>query len=275
MKHAFKILLFIVCTTCACNFHQIDSEPFIATDNYSGHNNENGLQPVATAESSQPLVIVYGQDVSRSIFQNGVSIEPPSIFQPYFDNTGQQIDIYYGLISGNSAQKLLHVRLLPWLISRPQVPDLKGLNIVQAHKVKVAYETRLTAYHIDSSRFFTHRALLVAQFKTAVDSLLETKSTLDTMHTDIATMTRIADKVFNSSPTNARCTAILNTDGVDSYCPQIAKLHNNAYVIVVNAHGITQTSIDSVANIVLESSELAIAYSLCQFTPKTNNYGSN
>lgn len=210
-----------------------------------------------------PLRIVYFQDVSGSIKVNGVELVSSAVFNPYFIETSRTIELNFGVIANLSARKLLTVSLPAATFQAPVIPDFRSASITEKRKNKERYLNEQSAYEADSIRYHKERKALIARFSSQVDSIINIYREKLAGETDLATATSIADKVFNFSQSDgARNFLILNSDGLDSYRRVVKKLNNPAEVILVNASGITKTSIDAILTKTLQSSEQAVEYTL-------------
>jgi hypothetical protein len=149
------------------------------------------------------------------------------------------------------------------------------MSVTEETRAKQAYTQGVANYEADSISYSTDRANTIQDFRRCCDSLLQSKKGHEAGYTDIATAVRVADKVFNGSTPDCTNFLILNSDGKDSYVASVPKLHNTGQIILVNAHGLDHTSVDSAATIQLESPELAIEYTLREITLKTQNHENN
>lgn len=248
---------------------------YFVQDNYLKKGNDS-LKVKSTVDSTvkqqQPIRVVFFQDVSGSIKQNGVELITSSVFTPYFNATDRSIEINFGCIENLSAKKLITVFLPAATFSKPEIPDLRTASITDKRKFKEIYLNDLQKFQADSARYFSERKNLIAQFCKQVDSAIGVFRAKLSSETDLVTAVSIADKVFNYSVSDAaKNILILNSDGLDSYNRTVKKLNNKACVYLVNANGIIKTSVDGILTNTFQSSEQAIEISLINQTIQNKN----
>src|SRR6266403_1080081 len=74
--------------------------------------NSNTGSDQNTGPHTQPAInVVYYQDVTLSTKENGVELINASVFSPYYCNIGRNIQLNFGLVSKQSASKLITVEL--------------------------------------------------------------------------------------------------------------------------------------------------------------------
>jgi len=252
-----KTILLILAIACvsyasfqyATRLQQVNAGARLATNN--------------KASIPKPILhILFYQDVSQSIRSNGVELISSSVFVPYFSDINRDIELSFGCIADISAHKLISIRLPAAIFSKPEMPDLSNASITERRTLKEQYINDLTHFKTDSGRYFSDRTTRIVEFCKHVDSLIVMYRLHLSPETDLVTAIRVADKAFNFSPDSMHNILILNSDGQDSYGRSITKLNNKTTVILVNASGITHTSIDSIITLTLQSPEDAIQFSL-------------
>lgn len=202
------------------------------------------------------------QDVSRSIQKNGVELLNSEAFEPYFQDTSQNIDLYFGIIAGASAHKLLHVFLAASTLVKPPQPDLSTSNIAVRQKLKEEQLAEEKKFQKDSTQFFTERNKRIACFVHEVDSVMQPYKKQLTTQTDLATAIKVAETVLHYTQPGSKNYVLINSDGIDSNKKSIQTFNAAAEIILINASAIQHSSIDSIVTIHLESLEQAIQYSL-------------
>ena len=232
-----------------------------------GTNDKGGIIGKPALEHSgtalkPPINVVFFQDVSGSIAQNGIELVSSSVFEPYFDDTARKIELCFGVIAGDKGRKLISLSLLPQALSKPLIPDTKELSITERRKLTAEYSEESKAFLRERDGYFAKRKLSIYEFCRSVDSLIAIYKIRLSPETDLETAVLIADKAFNAAETGTRNCLILNSDGMDSKKRTITRMNNKALVMLTNADGIAHTSIDSILSTTLESPEKAILSSL-------------
>lgn len=219
-------------------------------------------QPVATRKPVTPIRVIVYQDVSGSIKKNGVELISSQTFAPYFSEVTRATELFFGIISGHSAQKLVTVHLPPATFQRPVTPDGNTIEITIKRHAKEQYLNDYKRYEADSIAYFSDRNLRITRFSKQVDSLLFAYHKKLSSSTDLITAIDIADKVFNNTDTARKDFLILNSDGINTDRRTITKIANPVEVILTNAGANRRTSIDAIITKRFESVEEAIALSL-------------
>ena len=209
------------------------------------------------------LRIVFFQDCSPSILQNGVEIITSSVFTPYYENIHRSIELNVGFIGDVTAGKLITLLLQPPEFQKPLPVDMRNVPITQQRKVQMEYLASICKYEADSATFYASRAKQISQFRQQIDTVLNGYRRRQSKSTDLAPVGMIADKVFNYSAVDgAENVLILNSDGIDSHRRVARPMKNKAITILVNANGMAHTSLDSIVTNTLQSPEQAIQLSL-------------
>lgn len=208
------------------------------------------------------ITSVILQDVSKSIKKNGVELVTSEAFEPYFQDTSRNIDLYFGVIAGASAHKLLHVYLPASTLVQPSQPDLSISNIAVREKLKEDQFAKEKKFQKDSTQFFTERNKRIACFVHEVDSVMQPYKKQLTTQTDLATAIKVAETVLQYTQPGSKNYVLINSDGIDTYKKSIQKFNAPAQIILINASAIQHSSIDSIVTMHLESLEQAIQYSI-------------
>jgi hypothetical protein len=210
-----------------------------------------------------PIRVIFYQDVSPSIKENGVELISPSVFAPYFNESGRSIELYFGVIESLTSKKLLYLSLPEAKFTKPRMPDVARLPFEMQNQAKKRHSVALANYSQDSIHFFSDRDARIKKFCYQVDSVLSPFRTNYSDKTDLTPALKIADKVFNYSPdSEIENFLLLNTDGYDSRKRNACAMKNSVDVILINANSNDNTNLDSVVTIQLQSSEQAIDFTL-------------
>lgn len=210
-----------------------------------------------------PICLVFYQDVSGSITENGVELVSSSIFTPYYNDIDRDIEFYFGVIDDLTAQKLIALKLPARNFIRPILHDLRNLSITENRKERERFLKTNKQYQADSIQFYQDRNKRIAEFCIKVDALLSKYNNNFSGETDMITAIDIADKVFSYSTLGANGHyLLLNSDGLDSSNRKVSKLQNKADVILINAGRKMHTSVDAVVTMKLQSPEQAIQFTL-------------
>jgi hypothetical protein len=222
------------------------------------------VTPVTAGMPKQASIcLVFFQDVSASITKNGVEIISSSVFLPYYENIYRDIELHVGVIDDLTAEKLVSLILPAKNFIRPVFRDIRKLSYSDKQREKEQFVLFEKQYLADSIEYFTSRNLKITEFRRSIDSLLSMYRNNLSGETDLITSIDIADKVFNYSVFGtSENYLLLNSDGLDSYQRNASKLKNRAEIILINAGNRGHTSVDSIATMILESSEQAIQFTL-------------
>lgn len=236
--------------------------------NQNPHSTVENISPTASIKNEFPirkpaLCIVFYQDVSGSIKQNGVEIVSSSVFSPIFKDIDRNIELHFGIIYDLTAGKLISLSLPARNFTRPILQDLRTLSITEKRRAKQCYINSEKQYISDSVHFYSDRNQRIADFRNKVDLRLSPYRSKLSAQTDLTTAVDIADRVFSHSVFgSANNYLLLNSDGMDSYKNKVSPITNKARVILINAGKNQSTSIDPIITLRLESPEQAIHYSL-------------
>lgn len=213
--------------------------------------------------NNRALTIVYFQDVSGSIKENGVEIISTSVFKPYFDEVDRDIQLEFGIIDNLSAEKLISVILPKRHFSKPILANLKNLNVVEMRKEKERYIKARKLYIEDSTHYYQVRNQKIKDFCKIVNESLAIYFNNLSGQTDLVTAIDVADKVFEYPDFQSSIDfLLLNSDGLDSHKRKVIKMKHKAEVILINAGKNQKTSVDAIITKKMQSSEQAIKFTL-------------
>lgn len=223
--------------------------------------------PTTTVESKNikkhNINVVDFQDMSSSIKKNGVEIISSETFTPYFLDATRNINIYFGCIAKSSAKKLIHVYLPACTIQAPVTLKYNTSSIFENKKLKDHFLIVQKQYRQDSILYYSERTRRIKQFSFEVDALINTYKNKLSGQTDLSTAILVAERVFNyPDKDSTRSYLLINSDGKDTYGKCIKKFNATAEVVLINASGLTHTSIDKILTLKLESTEQAVQYTL-------------
>ncbi len=209
--------------------------------------------------------ISFFQDCTGSIKKNGVEIITSQNFTPYFEDVCRNIQLSFGVITANTAQKLITLELPKIQFAKPIQPDISSLPITSQKQAKREFTVALYTYREDSTRYYADRQKRCAAFSQQVDTLLHKYRQKLSDTTDLVPAFKIADKGFNFFfAGHAKNYLLINGDGLDSYNRVPEKMKNPTAFILVNSDGLPTTPIDSLATRILLSTQQAIQYTLSQ-----------
>ena len=216
-----------------------------------------------TPPIKHPINVVYFQDGSGSISQNGVELINSSVFLPYCNDIHRDIQLSFGVISEQTSKKLIPVELLAERLKKPIMPIWDNVPFIAQNELKKKFTESMQIYQRDSAEYFSDRIKRFSAFCSQVDSVLAPYKVKLSQSTDLVTVIGIADKAFNycfaGKSTNY---LLINSDGFDSQNRLPEKLTNKSEVILINANGNTTTSLDAVITRSLQSTEQAIEFTL-------------
>ncbi len=216
----------------------------------------------ATAAIRPSLCIYFAQDATGSDTVNGVEIVHSDIFNPIFNCVDRNIELYYGIIRGNSAVKPICLKLAAFAFERPLLPATNQRTITERNVESEEYAETLKGYQSDSGEYYSRRKENIRVFISQIEERLRYTASTYASSTDIYSVLVIAKKIFNASLAGTKNILILNSDGKDTQYKHIPDLHLPADVYLTNAGNGTVTSLDSMITNTFSSPEKAIEISL-------------
>jgi hypothetical protein len=237
----------------------------INSDLNRGKKEISSVQPVQSPLQIKlpTLRSLFYQDVSLSIRLHGIDLITSRLFEPYYHITNRTIELYFGLISEQSARQLIQLTLPAATFRKPVYSTLANTYSTKNKALKQNYVADLEKYTADSIAYYADRQARIVTFSRQVDSSLAPYRKYLTHSTDLSTIVSVAENVFRYSEIDsAQNYFIIYSDGHDSRQRTIKKINAKVCTILVNANGNEKTNIDNIIDYKFAAPAQAVAFTL-------------